>query len=356
MKSLGMARTALSGHPAAAGSARGDYCGAETAARFGTVADELAALRAGCALFDLGWRAKLIVTGGDRVRWMNGMVTNNVRDLAPGHGNYNFLLNAQGHIQGDMVVYNRGEYLLVDTDAAQAPRLCEIFEKYIIMDDVEVADAGDKLTALGVEGPKSRTVLEAAGLKFRALQPLEVEDLTWGSVGLSIVRRAGQGVEGYELWLAPANAPALWDALLKVGATPVGTEALELRRIELGIPRYGVDIRERDLPQETGQEGALNFSKGCYLGQEIVERIHSRGAVHRSFIGLRVAGSVPAPGAKVVAGGKEAGEITSAASLPSQNGARTVALGYLRRENAAPGTEVEIGGSKAAVVALPDIS
>ena len=349
-----MAATALSGHPAAAGSARGEYCGAETAARFGAVAEELAALRSGCALFDLGWRAKLILTGGDRVRWINGMVTNNIRDLAPGHGNYNFLLNAQGRIQGDMVVYNRGDYLLVDTDAGQAPRLRELFDKYIIMDDVEVTDAGGKLTALAVEGPRARAVLEAAELKFRALQPLEVEDLAWGSMGLSVARRSDEDVEGYEVWLAPANAPALWDALLQAGATPVGTEALELRRIELGVPRYGVDIRERDLPQETGQERALNFSKGCYLGQEIVERIHSRGAVHRSFTGFRVADAAPEPGAKVMAAGKEAGEITSIACLPSENGPRTLALGYIRRDAAAPGTGVEIEGSKATVVTLPE--
>jgi aminomethyltransferase len=314
----------------------------------------LAALRSGCGLFDLGWRAKLLVTGGDRARWMNGMVTNNVRDLAPGRGNYNFLLNAQGHIQGDLYIYNRGEYLLVDTDAGQAPRLHEIFDKYIIMDDVEVTDASDKLTALGVEGPRSRAVLETAGLKFRTLQPLEVEDLTWSGVGLSVVRRAKENVEGYELWLAPGNAPALWDALLKAGATPVGTEALELRRIEMGVPRYGVDIRERDLPQETGQDQALNFTKGCYLGQEIVERIRSRGAVHRTFTGFRVAGPAPAPGAKVQAAGKDAGEITSVASLPSPNGGRTLALGYIRREAGAPGAEVEIEGSKAVVATLPE--
>ncbi|HUK88585.1 MAG TPA: hypothetical protein VLT85_13035 [Terriglobales bacterium] len=350
-----MPATPLSTHPAAAGSARGDYRGAETAARFGAVADELAALRAGCGLFDLGWRAKLLITGSDRVRWMNGMVTNNIRDLAPGHGNYNFLLNAQGHIQGDLYVYNRGEYLLADTDAAQAPRLREIFEKYIIMDDVEITDAGEKLTALGVAGPRSRGVLEAAGLKLRALAPLEVEDLTWNAVGLSLVRRQGD-VERHEVWLAPANASALWDALVKAGALRVGSEALELRRVELGAPRYGVDIRERDLPQETGQERALNFTKGCYLGQEIVERIRSRGAVHRAFTAFRVADAAVGPGDKVLAGGKEAGEITSVACLPSEKGPCTLALGYIRRETAAPGAEVEIGGSKATVVALPDIS
>ncbi len=136
----------------------------------------------------------------------------------------------------------------------------------------------------------------------------------------------------------------------------MGWEALELQRIASGIPLYGVDIRERDLPQETEQERALNFNKGCYVGQEIVERIHSRGAVHRTFTGFRVVGAAPAPGAKVLAGGKEAGEITSVASLPSQNGARTLALGYIRREAGAPGTEVEIEGSKAVVVTLPDIS
>jgi aminomethyltransferase len=122
--------------------------------------------------------------------------------------------------------------------------------------------------------------------------------------------------------------------LIAAGATAVGAEALELRRISYGIPRYGADIRDRDLPQETGQTRALSFTKGCYLGQEIVERIRSRGAVHRQFSAFLVEGSLPEAGAKILADDKEVGEITSCAVLPLARGDRPVALGYLRREAA----------------------
>jgi aminomethyltransferase len=147
----------------------------------------------------------------------------------------------------------------------------------------------------------------------------------------------------------------LWDELLRAGATPVGSEALELHRIVSGIPRYGVDIRERDLPQETEQVRALNFSKGCYVGQEIVERIRSRGAVHRKFSGFIADAGEITTGSKVVAGEKEVGEITSVASLQLPAGNQTLALGYIRREVGTPGREVMIGAARAKVVQLPFI-
>jgi aminomethyltransferase len=124
-----------------------------------------------------------------------------------------------------------------------------------------------------------------------------------------------------------------------------------LCRISRGIPQFGVDIRDRDLPQETGQSRALNFTKGCYLGQEIVERIRSRGAVHRQFTAFQVEGALPEPGAKIVAEEKEVGEITSSAILPLPSGDRAVALGYLRREAAAK--ELLAAPAKLKPVALP---
>ncbi len=329
-----------------------DYCGATAARAFAGPAAEFAALEDAAGVFDLGFRAKLILTGTDRARWLNGMVTNNIRDLQPGHGNYSFLLNAQGHILGDLRAYNRGDYVLVDTDAWQLPRLKELFEKFIIMDDVEVTDAGDKLTALGLRGPKSLDVLAAAGIRARDLQPGEIEDLTWNAFGISLARTGSADIPDFEIWLAPSNVRAAWDALLAAGAAPVGCDALELYRVAHGIPRYGQDIRERDLPQETEQHQALNFSKGCYLGQEIVERIRSRGAVHRKFTGFRVEGFAE-PGSKLQAAGKDVGELTSVASLPI-NGGRTVALGYVRRELGTPGAELEAAGAKARVTTLPE--
>jgi folate-binding protein YgfZ len=348
-----MPRTPLYDKLAAAAARLGDYGGVETAVAFSGPEPELRELRTACAVYDLGWRAKMLVTGADRGRWMNGMLTNNIRDLPLDRGNYNFLLNAQGRILADMYVYNRGQYLLVDTDAGQAPKVQEIFQKYIIMDDVEVAGVSEKLTALGMQGPKSREVLRAAGLEIGETEPLQVVDLVWNGIGCSLARMDAPVADTFEIWLAPANAGAAWDALLAAGARPVGTEALAMACLLAGIPRYGRDIRDRDLPQETGQDRALNFQKGCYLGQEIVERIHSRGQVHRKLSGFVVEGAPPAPGAKVQAGGKEVGEVTSALAVPGNGGQRTLALGYLRREAALPGAEVQVDGAKAVVAGLP---
>ncbi|MBZ5566822.1 MAG: folate-binding protein [Acidobacteriia bacterium] len=361
-----MPTTALHDPLVAAGARLSDYLGAETAATFGDPRREYVELRSGCGIYDLGWRAKIVATGADRLRWMNGMVTNNIRDLPPGHGNYNFLLNAQGRILGDMYLYSRGDYLLLDTARWQAPTLLEVMNKYIIMDDVELTDVTEKLTALAVQGPRAPEVLRDAGFGCPTLvapgvgatgwehaDPLEVQDMAWNDLGLSLTRMAGDISHTYEIWLAPAGAADVWDALVRSGARPVGTEALEMFRLAAGIPRYGVDISERYLPQETGQEQALNFKKGCYLGQEIVERIHSRALLHRMLTGFVVDGPPPAPGAKIQQEGKDVGEITSALTVPGSDGDRTLALGYLRMEARNPGAELSISGAHAVVHLLP---
>jgi aminomethyltransferase len=328
---------------------------AESPADFGDLRAEFQALVSGCGVYDLGSRAKISLSGSDRVRWLNGMVTNNVRDLAPGSGVYAFLLNPQGHILGDLYAYNRGETLLVDTDRAQVEKILAVFDKYIIMDDVEVADISDKLTSIGVAGPGARESLRRAGIEFAELKPLQFAETTWQQISLTVVRGDSTLVESYELWLAPENIGSIQEALVKAGARPVGTAAVELLRIAAGNPRYGIDIRERDLPQETEQERALSFVKGCYVGQEIVERIRSRGQVRRKFTGFDIHGELPTPGSKVQVDGKDVGEITSVASLPWSGGDRRVALGYIRREAATPGKRLDAGGSEASVASLPFI-
>src|SRR5215469_16874042 len=155
----------------------GEYRGATTAARFGDPRAELTSLRNRCGVYDLGYRAKILLTGRDRVRWLNGMVTNNIRDLQPGHGVYTFLLNPQGHILGDLYAYNRGESILVDTDLNQVEKILATFDHYIIMDDVEVkslACPDEELTALGIAGPKSRSILATAGIQIPETEPLQV--------------------------------------------------------------------------------------------------------------------------------------------------------------------------------------
>ena len=335
-----------------------DYRGATTAARFADPQEEFSALLNGCGIYDLGFRARISLTGGDRVRWLNGMVTNNVRDLAEGHGVYAFLLDPQGRILGDMCAYNLGDALVVETDRSQVEKIVATFDHYIIMDDVEVRDISEKQTTLGLAGPRSRALLNAAGIEVPQLQPLQVItprcNCDCDCVECTVIRGDDATNESYEIWLAPKDVYKTWQALLAAGATPVGSEALEMQRIAAGIPLYGVDIRERDLPQETEQMRALNFNKGCYVGQEIVERIRSRGNVHRKFTGFLAEGSATiAPGAKILSDEKEVGEITSVATLRMTSGEWTAALGYIRREVGVPGREVTIGGAKASVIQLP---
>ncbi len=325
------------------------------AADFGNPRAEFQALLSGCGVYDLSDRAKIAVTGGDRVRWLNGMITNNIRDLAPGHGVYAFMLNAQGRIQADLYAYQRGDSLLLDTELGQRDKVLQLFDHYIIADDVEIAEMSDKFAAVGVAGPEARLVLERAGISFPELAPLELCtpkcDCACGCLQCTLVRGDDPAGTSYEIWLAPDQLKSTWDALVAAGATTVGADALELRRISFGIPRYGVGIRERDLPQETGQTRALNFTKGCYLGQEIVERIRSRGAVHREFTAFTVEGMLPEPGTKILGDEKEAGEITSSAMLPLPGGDRAVALGYLRRE--AFEKDLRAGTAKLKPAALP---
>jgi folate-binding protein YgfZ len=338
-----------------------DYRGATTTHCFTNPQAEFSVLLGGCGIYDLGFRAWISLTGGDRMRWLNGMVTNNIRDLAVGRGVYAFLLNPQGRILGDMFVYNQGEALVVETDRSQVEKIIATFDHYIIMDDVEFTNISEKQTALGLAGPESRAILNKAGIEVPNLEPLQMItprcNCDCGCVQCTVVHGEDAPQESYEVWLAPQDVYQTWQALVAAGATPVGCEALEMQRILAGIPLYGVDIRERDLPQETEQARALNFNKGCYVGQEIVERIRSRGNVHRKFSGFRVEGAA-AIGAKVFSGEKDVGEITSVAVLDASPGKQTIALGYIRREVGTPGREVTIGevttGSvKATVVSLP---
>src|ERR1700675_3599131 len=244
-------------------------------ADFGDARTEFHALLSGCGVYDLGWRAKIALTGGDRVRWLNGMISNNVRDLATGHGVYAFLLNAQGRIQADLYAFQRGESLLIDTEGAQREKVLQLFDRYIIADDVEIADVSDKLTALGLTGPESRNVLERAGIVVPELTYLQFAGAAWQQHSITVLHSGEEARESWQIWIAPEHAGALRDALVNAGARPAGSTALNLFSIHRGNPQFGADMRERDPPQETGQTRALNFTKGCYLGQEIVERIRS---------------------------------------------------------------------------------
>ncbi len=333
---------------------------------------ETAALVRGAALHDLGWMRRVAVRGEDRFRWLSGMVTNSVNDLFPNTGAWNLVLNAQGRIQGDVTVWREveelsalrrnpvgagsgkaereGDRLLgrpfagesgleLEMAADQFDKLMTHLNNFIIMDDVELVPLGleqvgeaGSITSVGLTGPEANAVLERLGLPVCA-HPMTGKCVEWNGLDLRILRGYGVVTPHYEFWLPSAGLGKLWSCVRAAGATPVGCESVDKLRIAEGIPMYGIDMVERDLPQETSQMRALHFNKGCYLGQEIVERIRSRGSVHRHLRPLELSGPKPESGTELfLEDGTPAGQITSAAQLPLASGARVFALGIVRAE------------------------
>ena len=316
---------------------------------------QLAALlqNVGVALLDhTGW---IRVTGDDRVRWLNGMVTNSTQELKPGEGNYNFLLSVQGRIQGDATIFAEPDALLMETAAAQVPILMTLLDRFIIMDDVELSDLTNTHTGLLVAGPHAVGLLTKIGIPAGALAALERQTLAWNSTVVTTIHAYSPLVPRYELWIDKAKRVELLQALLDANAVLCEPQSLEWLRMLEGTPLYGVDIRDRELPQETEQTRALHFAKGCYLGQEIVERIRSRGNVHRTFVGLRLNGELPVAGSKLQTDSKEIGELTSVTSIPLSGTAQIIqlALGYVRREALDRASPLLYPGGTAIPIALP---
>jgi len=310
------------------------YRGAESIGSFSNSAEELATLLNAVGVYDLGWRRLIRCTGEDRVRWLNGMVTNFVGNLDENAGCYAFILNAQGRIQGDLDIYRRADSLWLETDAAQIDALTAFLDHYIIMDDVTL-ESQPQWTALGIAGPRAAASMAEAGLPVpgRRGDPLCLSETTWRGHSVVITAAHSPLVPRYEIWMEHESVLEMWNALQEAGGLPCGVDAIESLRVLEGTPAYSVDITAKDLPQETNQMRALHFNKGCYLGQEIVERIHSRGNVHRTFTGFVLADGSPTRGTPLLTEGKPVGEITSVARvLVPGIGERVVALGNIRRE------------------------
>jgi len=314
------------------------YRGVLTPEGLDAAATEIAALTGGAAVHDLGWQRRVVVRGEDRFRWLSGMVTNMVSDLASNSGAWNLVLNAQGRIQGDLMVWREDDRLELEIAADQYDRLLGHLERFIIMDDVELVplngeaagEAGPE-AVIGLTGPQADEVLERLSLPVLA-EPLTSTRVEWNGVDVRLVRGYGALAPHYEIWMPGAMLWKLWKYLPTAGATPVGWTAIEAFRIAEGIPLYGIDMAEKDLPQETNQMRALHFSKGCYLGQEIVERIRSRGNVHRHLRQLEIEGPTPVAGTELKLDGAAAGQITSVAELGLSAGQRIFALGMMRGE------------------------
>lgn len=330
----------------------GSHGGVWTPRVFDGLAGEIDSLLHSAGVSDLGWRGKILVTGSDRLRWLNGMVSNAVQSLPEGQGNYSFLLSVQGRIQGDCYVYRRGGDLLLDTSTDQITAVIRHLDHFVVMDDVELADVSRDWTALSLAGPLAPQVLAALGVSPfpAALENARMSNVKIAEVPCTLIEASPVAVPRYELWFAPEHVLALWETLQAAGANPCGLEATEALRVLEATPLYGVDLNERDLPQETGQARALNFSKGCYLGQEIVERIRSRGKVNRQFRQFELRGTLPATlPLDLRSNDQSVGRITSVAS-PS---GALLALGFIRLEVLERNQEIAYDGGVAIATTAP---
>jgi folate-binding protein YgfZ len=321
-----------------------------------TSATQLAALLQGAAVSRLDQVGWIRVTGEDRVRWLNGMVTNFIQQQESGEGTYNFLLSVQGRIQGDATIFAEPDALLMETASSQVPTLMALLDRFIIMDDVELADITGTQSGLLIAGPQAASLLAQIGLNAEDLEPHTMRTKSWNAADVNVIHAYSPLVPKFELWTSPESTQKLADSLHSAGAAVSETQSLEWLRIMEGTPLYGADIRDRELPQETGQTRALHFAKGCYLGQEIVERIRSRGNVHRTFSAFRLEGDLPAAGSLLEAGGKPVGELTSVAAIPLPGETNTkvqLGLGYVRREALDRSAPLLYTGGTAVPVSLP---
>jgi len=353
--------TPLRAREAALGAEFASWFGCTMPNAFAPLETEYRFARETAALIDKNYRAFIYASGPDRLRYLNAVLTNDVRETASGRGVASLLLNPQGHIIAELEVYAVGDRFLIVSYQMIRERLIEALDKYIIMDDVTLEDATASFAVLGVEGPRSADVLRSvARIELDGLAELghletKVESAS-GAIPVRVIRRS-PGAPGFEFFVARDRVEELWDVLLDavraVGGGPIGYAALSALRLEAGVPWFGYDFDESVIPHEAGLENShINYSKGCYTGQEIVERVRSRGHVNRVRTGVEFSGDVaPERGAKLSAGGKEVGFVTRAAFSPAVG--HPIGMAYLRRDVSAPGSALEYSGGSARVIALP---
>jgi len=302
-------------------------------------------LRNQAAWLDLSARGKIQLTGEDRARLLHAMSTNHIQQLTPGTGCYAFFLNDKGRVLSDANVLCLADRFLLDVEPEAREPLYQHLDRFIIADDVALEDQTATTATIAVEGPDSVEVLRRAGAT-----PPEQDYATaaWGA--WLVARLNSTGSPGFFVFAPVADKPKLIAQLEAASALAADADAYRVVRLEHGKPRFGEDLSDRYLAQEANQPHALHFSKGCYLGQEIVERVRSRGQVHRVLMPLLLnTETPPAPGSKLTIGADQAAEITSAAFSPALG--RVVALGYVRTEHARPHTAMTLGDVPAEVAA-----
>jgi folate-binding protein YgfZ len=348
-------RLPLHDRHAAAGARFAAPCELELALDYGDPAAEYVAVRNAVGLIDVSDAGVVEVTGRDRAAFLHAMLSNDIKALGPGRGCAAAFLDVHGKVQTLLVVWVLEERILLVTPHGMAAKTIQDLDQYLFSEKVVLRDATGELTLLLLAGP-------AASALVRRLTGTDVPGELWAhaatklnGIDARLIRGAGETGEP-EVWVVGAAGAELWAALLEAGARPVGLTARESLRIETGTPRFGHDVDHSVLLPELASPDLVSYTKGCYLGQEVVVRIRDRGHVNRHLRGLVLEGeTVPSPGDAVVAADQEVGKVTSATW--SFGLKRPLALGFVRRQHADPGTSVAVRSRarehQATVTALP---
>jgi folate-binding protein YgfZ len=344
----------------AAGAVFVEVNGQEVVAHYGDWLAEYAALRQGAGILDLSFRGRLCVLGADAQRFLNGQVTNNVKDLKIGEGCYAALVSAKGKLHSDLHIYRLENEMLLDFEPGLSASVAERLEKFVIAEDARVIDAAPHYGLLSVQGPQAAEVVGRLGPHWtpppKEMGVAKVEDPALGETYVAALPRLRS--RDLDLFVPAAAMKDAAARLLAAGGRLCGWQALETTRIEAGLPRFGADMDETNLAPEALDTRAISYAKGCYIGQEVIARIRTYGQVAKSLRALRLGGEskeAPASGTKLFLGEKEVGRITSAVWSPAMEA--IIALGYVRREANQTGTELEAqtsgGRIPARIVELP---
>lgn len=326
-------------------------------ASYGDTLFEYASVReGGVGLIDLSQRGRIVVSGSEAVQFLNGLITNDMKTLAENSWMPAAFPNVQGRLiasvrvirlQDEATDKNVSPTFLIDTEAATHERVLKTLERFTLAGDFRVTDVTNQTAHITLQGKKAAQIVRAVlGVEVTGLSSTDANRIDWlrkDRTGISIVVRATHtGEDGFDLIWNSGDSPDLWDALHAAGARPVGYDALEILRIEAGLPRYGVDMDETHVVTEAALDDAVSYTKGCYVGQEIIARIKYRGHVAKKLAGVifKQAEKVE-PGALIQStDGREIGRITSVTYSPHLG--RTIALGYVKYDYLAPDTSVKV--------------
>ena len=313
-------------------------------------AAEYEAVRSGGAgIIDLSKRGRIEVSGSEAVQFLNGLVTNDVKALEDGAWMLSAFPNVQGRLIAFARVIRRGGAFLFDTESETHERVFKTLERFTLAGDFRVRDLTAETSLLSIQGARARELMRTLlGEDAASVERGRVAEKIWNSASLSIIRATHTAEDGFDLFINREDATSVWDALLEAGAHPFGFETLETLRIEAGQPRFGLDMDENTVVLETGLDEAVSFTKGCYIGQEIIARIHWRGHVAKRLAGLIFdgdEGKIEREARIKSTDGKEIGRITSPTFSPRLK--KRIALGYVKYDYLAPGTEVRVVAGEA---------